>query len=194
MQKRNEITLNRILDSAEILFSSKDFYEVKIEDIAKQANVGKGTVYTYFKSKEELMFKCLVNNIDSNHRVLENLLAEGNDFKVTLYNIFKKMYEFFQSKGPLIQQFMSMGPRLKLSEDDFKYLRARFVASLNMMTSFFQKGIDEGVIVNSMTPRQIAIIFQKMFDFNVIFTFYGEPEMSVEECYNFFTKTFFRQE
>ena len=194
MQKRNEITLNRILDSAEILFSSKDFYEVKIEDIAKQANIGKGTVYTYFKSKEELMFKCLVNNIDSNHRVLENLLAEGNDFKVTLYNIFKKMYEFFQKKGPLIQQFMSMGPRLKLSEADFKYLRARFVASLNMMTSFFQKGIDEGVIVNSMTPRQIAIIFQKMFDFNVIFTFYGEPELSVEECYNFFTKTFFRQE
>ncbi|KGE16458.1 TetR/AcrR family transcriptional regulator [Paenibacillus wynnii] len=43
-----------ILDAAYTLFGSGGFYETKMSDVAEQAGIAKGTVYLYFKSKEEL--------------------------------------------------------------------------------------------------------------------------------------------
>ena len=115
-------------------------------------------------------------------------------FSIPSPDAFDFMYAFFKEKAPLIQRIMALLPKLKLSETDIKHCREMFLKGLDISSGFFQRGIDEGILTNSMTSRQIAIIFQKMFDFNVMFAFYGEPEMSVEDCYRFFTKTFFRQE
>ena len=194
MQKKNEQTMNRIFDSAENLFSKKDFHEVKMEEIAKNANVGKGTIYTYFKSKEDLLFKCLMHNLEDHHKKFSEVVNTDKDFKTTLKDAFVFMFDFFKRKSALIQRIMGLMPQLKLSESDIKYAREMFHKTLDVSSDFFQRGIDEGIIINIMTSRQIAIVFQKMFDFNVMFAFYGEPEMSVEDCYRFFTKTFFRQE
>ena len=43
-----------ILDAAAELFASRAFHEVRLEDIAEEAGVGKGTVYLYWSSKEEV--------------------------------------------------------------------------------------------------------------------------------------------
>ncbi|MEJ8303657.1 TetR/AcrR family transcriptional regulator [Saccharibacillus sacchari] len=43
-----------ILDSAFEIFGQKGFYETKISDITEHAGIAKGTMYLYFKSKEEL--------------------------------------------------------------------------------------------------------------------------------------------
>lgn len=45
---------DQILDAAAELFASRQFHEVRLEDIAARARVGKGTVYTYWKSKDEV--------------------------------------------------------------------------------------------------------------------------------------------
>lgn len=194
MQKKNEQTMNRIFKSAEDLFSEKDFHDVKIEEIAKNAEVGKGTIYTYFKSKEDLLFQCLTHNVEEHQKGFSKIINSDQDFKCILGKVFDYMYAFVREKAPLIQRIMTLMPKLKLSETDINKARQMFQNGLNDSSKFFQRGIDEGIITNSMTSRQIAIIFQKMFDFNVLFAFYGEPEMSVEDCYRFFTKTFFKQE
>jgi AcrR family transcriptional regulator len=43
-----------MLDAAAKLFGAQRFHEVRMEDIASEAVVGKGTLYRYFKDKEEL--------------------------------------------------------------------------------------------------------------------------------------------
>ncbi|NLL52164.1 MAG: TetR/AcrR family transcriptional regulator [Peptococcaceae bacterium] len=45
---------NEILRAAGQVFFSKGFEKTKIEDVAKQAGIGKGTVYEYFESKLQL--------------------------------------------------------------------------------------------------------------------------------------------
>jgi len=44
----------QILRAAVKVFSRHGFYKAKVEEIAKQAGIGKGTVYEYFPSKKEL--------------------------------------------------------------------------------------------------------------------------------------------
>ena len=40
---------------AEEMFAQRQFHEVKLEDIARKARIGKGTIYIYFQSKEDLL-------------------------------------------------------------------------------------------------------------------------------------------
>lgn len=48
-------TTERILSTSLSLFSEKGYYATSIEDIAKQAQISKGLLYHYFKSKAEVL-------------------------------------------------------------------------------------------------------------------------------------------
>src|SRR5215207_9486442 len=50
---------DKILGAAARLFAKHRFHEARMEDIAALAEVGKGTLYRYFKDKEELYLALL---------------------------------------------------------------------------------------------------------------------------------------
>lgn len=52
---RNPDKYQRILDAAVAVFADKGFFNARVADIADRANVADGTVYLYFKSKEEIL-------------------------------------------------------------------------------------------------------------------------------------------
>ncbi|MCL2216782.1 MAG: TetR/AcrR family transcriptional regulator [Defluviitaleaceae bacterium] len=52
--KRGELTLKKICDAAEHLFSQNGFYETEINDITARAQVATGTFYTYFPDKSSV--------------------------------------------------------------------------------------------------------------------------------------------
>ncbi|MBP6990291.1 MAG: TetR/AcrR family transcriptional regulator [Spirochaetes bacterium] len=52
--KKGEKTRDRLLKCAEKAFSKKGYYETQVSDIVKLAHVAKGTIYQYFKNKEEI--------------------------------------------------------------------------------------------------------------------------------------------
>lgn len=54
----------------ELLDEGRDINSIKVSDITKQAGIGKGTAYEYFKSKEELIACALLNDVE------EKMLAE----------------------------------------------------------------------------------------------------------------------
>ena len=54
VRTKSPLQAEKILDAAAGLFASQRFHEARMEDIAAAAEVGKGTIYRYFKDKEEL--------------------------------------------------------------------------------------------------------------------------------------------
>jgi AcrR family transcriptional regulator len=54
MQRRDPDKSREILDAATALFAANPFHEVKLDAVAATAGVGKGTLYLYWRSKEEL--------------------------------------------------------------------------------------------------------------------------------------------
>ncbi len=63
----------QILDSAARLFSSRRFDEVLMDDIAHEAGVAKGTLYSYFPDKEELYFAVVFEGLSQLNSTLEAL-------------------------------------------------------------------------------------------------------------------------
>lgn len=54
VQRPHPEKYNEIMTAAAALFAAKPFHAVRLEDIAAAAGVGKGTLYVYFRSKDEL--------------------------------------------------------------------------------------------------------------------------------------------
>lgn len=55
----------RILDAAISVFAEKGFHAARISDIAARAGVADGTVYLYFKNKDELLMAAINNAFDT---------------------------------------------------------------------------------------------------------------------------------
>ncbi|MBV1776321.1 TetR/AcrR family transcriptional regulator [Burkholderiaceae bacterium DAT-1] len=61
-QRRKDDRPGEIIDAAIEMFVAKGFTATRLDDVAKQAGVTKGTVYLYFSNKEDL-FKAVVKEI-----------------------------------------------------------------------------------------------------------------------------------
>lgn len=61
---KKELKRQAILKSAAACFENRRFDEVTLDEIAVAAGVGKGTLYLYFKSKEDLFLQLAVEGID----------------------------------------------------------------------------------------------------------------------------------
>ncbi|MCF6459694.1 hypothetical protein C3E88_01370 [Clostridium sp. Cult3] len=81
MENRRE----SILDAATDVFSKYGFFGAKMEDIAKRAGIGKGTIYGYFDSKEALFYEMIKHGIEEYEKGLDRALDVDGTLEDKLY-------------------------------------------------------------------------------------------------------------
>ncbi len=93
-----------VLDLAK---QGENLYTVKVQDIATAAGVGKGTLYEYFDSKEEIlvhtMLWCLENELDA----LKASIAPGGSFEEDLTELQQCVAECMRQRGSIYRLIMS---------------------------------------------------------------------------------------
>ncbi len=73
MRTSDPARVQRIIDSAARLFAQRHYHEVRMDDIAAQAEVAKGTLYLHFKTKEDLYAGLILS---CGNQLLEKLDAQ----------------------------------------------------------------------------------------------------------------------
>lgn len=104
-EKRKEQTRQAIQDAAVKLFNSKSFDKTSIEDIAKQAGIGKTTVYGYFSTKEEIFINYCDDKLDQAFARLQT-----ND--CTDIKLLDRLVDFFMLKFTFVTQNREFGRQL----------------------------------------------------------------------------------
>lgn len=61
--EKKQMLRNKIIEAAKVVFQEQGYENTTIEQIAKQAEVGLGTAYNYFKSKEELYILSMAEKV-----------------------------------------------------------------------------------------------------------------------------------
>ena len=89
----------QILECAKKLFASKGYYQTQISDIQQAAGVARGTIYQYFKNKDDIFATILDNLFAEWKKVLSDIPDNNSEeyksgFKFFKYKI-KKTFEFF---------------------------------------------------------------------------------------------------
>ena len=76
MRCRDEQKRRQIVAHAARLFAAEPFDKVRLNDVAAAAGVGKGTLYVYFESKEELYLSILY---DAFTQLVDRIQAQLGD-------------------------------------------------------------------------------------------------------------------
>jgi AcrR family transcriptional regulator len=95
--REREQRRRQILNAARKVFSSNGFTKTTMEDIAREAELSPGTLYLYFKNKDELYASLSVEVLEQLHEKLKRVYIKEaqnpqmriNDLKQMLYNIYK---------------------------------------------------------------------------------------------------------
>lgn len=133
---------NRILEISASLFKAHGFRRVSMEEIARNAGVGKGTVYKLFETKQELMLKA----IDFIGERVEE--AVGNIINVETLSQTDKLKLFMQTVSETISEIRP--EMLKDLEIDFpeaseKIQKTRERIIMGNLTELIRRGKQEGI-------------------------------------------------
>jgi len=148
VQKKKDIAL-----SCRELFIEDGINSLTISQIAKIAGVGKGTIYEYFKNKEEIVFE-LVSLLMTEHS--EKLLAEIDNIKCTKNKI-KKFSEFFYNIDDyelreIYKQFISI-TLLNPNDEMIEFQTRSNERYYELFINIIQEGIDR----NELIPESIEL-------------------------------------
>lgn len=80
-EKERLFRKNSILEAAEKVFAEKSFESSTMDDIAKAAEFSKKTLYSYFKSKEELYYEIMLAGFKTLNTMHDRALSENEDLQ-----------------------------------------------------------------------------------------------------------------
>ena len=106
-KREKENRKSAILKAARKLFFDKGFKNVTVESIAKKAELSKGSVYLYFRSKEDIYTQILLSDIDKFHKVIANLMHEGQSSSAMLMALANTYADFFMNDRELFRIMMN---------------------------------------------------------------------------------------
>jgi TetR/AcrR family transcriptional repressor of uid operon len=159
----------RIVQSAIDCFSKYGFDRSRMDDIAHTADLSKGTVYLYFKSKEDLFYAICENNLKALKEQLsqifattkENLLYDAEQFYNNLHKLEKTGSEkvFFEivaesSRNPKLQRIL-YEQRTKIFDVVKEYL------DLQVEREFFRKDVDTEAIASGLVALYNGLAVSK---------------------------------
>jgi TetR/AcrR family fatty acid metabolism transcriptional regulator len=93
----------KILDAAGRLFGTRRFHEVRMDDIAAEAGVGKGTLYRYFKDKDELYLKLLDRASGQFTGRVQAAVTHQGDTRGRLVALVRTVLDYFDEHPHLLE-------------------------------------------------------------------------------------------
>lgn len=141
----------RILDAAKSAFAEGGL-DVGVEEIARRAGVGKGTLYRRFPTKEALIRAIFQDGLDELDAMAEQALAAADPWKGFAEFLADASSMQARNQGFLDVVGQRMGPS-KLTPE----LRDRFLASVG---GPLKRAQSAGVIRPDLQPRDVAMLLR----------------------------------
>ncbi|MFC1883292.1 TetR/AcrR family transcriptional regulator [Thermodesulfobacteriota bacterium] len=105
---------DRILDASFDKFKQYGFVKTTVDEIARHAHVGKGTIYFYFKSKEDILLALVDREMDKGYREIANAMGKKHDAADQLKMLLQVTFDFFHG-NELVSKVMAMDQGFVLS-------------------------------------------------------------------------------
>ncbi len=141
----------RILRAAVKVFARKGFYASRVSEIAKAAGVADGTIYLYFKSKDELLTSLFEDRITRLLDILRREVAKMPTAPDRVRRVIELQLGLLEGERDLAEVITV---NLRQSSRLLKqYATARFTEYLDLMASVVAEGQRAGEIREDVAPR-----------------------------------------
>jgi TetR/AcrR family fatty acid metabolism transcriptional regulator len=150
MRYKSDEKYQRIIAAAVKIFAQKGFFKAKVSEIAKEAGIADGTVYIYFKHKDDILISLfeekmeeVLNNMKEQLDLETDPLKKIEKFALVHLNLIedhKEIAEIIQVELRQSSQFMK------------NYHNTKFLAYLNLIGTIIQEGKEKGIIREDIIP------------------------------------------
>ena len=171
---------DQILDAASEVFAEKGVHEARMDDIVKESGLSKGTLYWYFKSKDEIIISIFERLFSRELADLDNLVSDDSPAADRLLRyterITKDVFRLLPF-APIAYEFLSLAFRRKYFREAFKiYLNNH----MDILVPVIQQGVDSGEF-RRVDAHEAAIAVGAIFEGTLLLWVYDHSFVKPEK-------------
>jgi len=153
-RRRSEDKRRRILDAAARVFARKGYFTSRVADIAKRAGVADGTIYLYFRNKEDILVS-LFDEVMSEH------ISKGREELAPLKTAPERLHAIAAHHLRLLGQNQDLAVVFQVELRQSTKFMERFTGSwfgdyLDLLTGVLEQGQREGTIRQDLPVKLAA--------------------------------------
>lgn len=179
-----------ILQAATKSFSLFGYKATTIEQVAKIANVGKGTIYTFFSNKEELFQEVVFHLINEMKHETDQLIDTNASFMQNAHTALMKMLQF-RERHMLFAKLIEEEKALRTPEVQQMLLKieAEIISYVSMR---IRNGIAKDEIIDCNAEHVAYLLFKSYLAFIVDWQLTHHEPLNEQEILALFSETIFR--
>jgi len=143
--REKEFKKQLIAEAAFHLFAASSFEAVTVEDIARQAEFGKGTLYLYFDSKEEILIYIINHGIEELAQKISARFMQEADVREALNQYMSLQYDFYQKYHYMFISLMRRKSEGTLNIDHLVGSMCKLDAITELVAGLLERGTREGI-------------------------------------------------
>lgn len=148
---------SKIIDAAIKVFSRKGFYNARISDIAKEAQVADGTIYLYFNNKYDILISLFEEEIGKIILEVKLLIEQESDPRAML-QIFALHHLRMMEEKRELAEVLQMELR-QCNKFMREYRNTKFIEYVDIVSAIVKKGMEMGMFRANVLPG----VFKRAF-------------------------------
>jgi TetR/AcrR family transcriptional regulator len=168
-EREREERRMQIISAAEHLFFEYGYDQVSMEQIAREAELSKGTIFFYFKSKEALYFTIVLQGIKLLHEMISDAVNQCEGPAVNHLGAlgmagirFAREFPGYRSMILLFKSGRFSLDQREIYNDEITEFIFHSDAMISLTEDIVKSGVEDGSIRSDIDPIELAIIVRMM--------------------------------
>ncbi len=162
-EREKEQRRNCILDAAEEIFFNRDIHLATMDEVAEKAEFSKGTLYLYFKNKEELYYGLVIRALNLLKEMFKNAVARHKTGLEQVRAIGEAYYEYSQkyiNYFHMIIHYEASQLKNTISEEVLQRCHQLGREVMELVASAIAQGVRDGSMRPDLNPLRTAYLLQ----------------------------------
>ena len=160
-EREKEHRKEEIVDAAQKLFFEKGLQAATLDEIAEAAELSKGTIYLYYKSKEDLYLAVMMRGMQTLHEMFDARIKTESNVVRALMALQDTYLDFFHKHRSYFRMLHFLQtPQFHKQVTSEMMQEALLVNQKiwNVAISIIERGIKEGILISNLNALEIVII------------------------------------
>jgi AcrR family transcriptional regulator len=175
----------QLLDAGRAVFSELGFHSATVDQIADRAGVGKGTVYLYFRSKQELYFAIVEHDLEELYAETVQQMGNAKTAFDRIRAYMRVRCEFARSRHDFLRLLATESGTLISGNETFKHLIS--VVYPDRSRLLLQNVLHDAISRGEMRELQVDAAARLLYDlaFGIVRRrLTNDPDLNIEDELN----------
>jgi AcrR family transcriptional regulator len=183
MSPRSDVSEERkkqILDAASNVFARSGLDDARMDDIAEESGLSKGSLYWYFKNKDAIIQAIMENMLKREISKIREMVREDISAKDKLDKFVQmavKDLNLMKPMLPILYEFLAIGFRKKKVRNSIKEYLNSYIKEI---IPIVQQGIDNGEFRN-VNAEETALALGAVFEGSILIWSYDPKRINLEK-------------